>query len=459
MVGLGSIQTRLCRGMSRRAMLQIGACSALGLGWPHSLAARAAASGKGAAPVKSVLLLWLWGGPSHHETWDPKPNAPLHIRGSFRATSSAVPGTQISELLPLSARRTHKFAILRSMSHDMKDHNQAGTVTLTGSKDGSRASGAIPLPGRVRPGVGSLVSYLTRRRAADWPSYTVIGPVCVVSGAALLGQESGVLGATHGPFRLESFSFEHGFRVPAAIEPESGVTARLTDRRRLLTELDAWQSAIELSPDAQRFDDLRARAFSLLTASATKRALNVDTEPDVMRERYGWTVFGQNCILGRRLVEAGVPFVQINWTGDAEDEQQGGDGGWDLHYRLFERMHDRYCPIFDRAFTALIDDLEARGLLDTTLVIAMGEFGRSPQISSLAGREHWPFVYSAVVAGGGVPGGLVVGASSADGAYPASRPIPPADLIVTILNKMGLDRSELFARDAAVLGSPIPELG
>ena len=189
-----------------------------------------------------------------------------------------------------------------------------------------------------------------------------------------------------------------------------------------------------------------------------KAALNIDVEPDSLRDRYGRTTFGQNCILGRRLVEAGVPFVQVNWSGDAEDEQQGGDGGWDLHYRLFERMQDRYCPIFDLAFTGLLDDLAQRGLLDSTLVLAMGEFGRSPEISSIGGREHWPYGYSAVVAGGGTPGGSVVGATTGDGGHPASRPIHPSDLITTVIEKMGLDRLELFARDSAVLGATIPEL-
>ncbi len=458
MLGLGAVRSRDCQGVSRRSLLQVGGCSALGLGLPHWFGLDAAASER-KGRVKSVLLLWLWGGPSHHETWDPKPKAPSNVRGSFGPIATAVPGTFISELLPLSARHADKFAIIRSMAHDMKDHNQAGTVSLTGSKDGSRASGGIPLPGRVRPCMGSLVSFLKRREAGDWPAYTVVGPVNIVSGAPILGQGAEDLGAPFDPFRLESFSYEDGFRVPAAIELQPDLAGRLDGRRDLLGQLNSWQRAIESSPDIRRFDDLRLRALAMLTSSAAKRALDISSEPEALRQRYGWTQFGQNCILGRRLVESGVPFVQINWSGDAEDEQQGGDGGWDLHYRLFERMQDRYCPIFDRAFTALLDDLESRGLLDSTLVLAMGEFGRSPEISSIGGREHWPFVYSLAVAGGGVAGGQVIGASSADGGHPASSPIHPSDLIATILEKMGLDRQELFARNVAVFGSPIPELG
>jgi hypothetical protein len=458
MLNLGQLRARDCQGVSRRAMLQMGACSALGLSLPNWFAAKAGGAQQ-SAPVKSVLLLWLWGGPSHHEMWDPKPHAPSKIRGSYRPIATASPGVSIGELLPQCARDSQRFSIIRSMSHDMKDHNQGGTVSLTGSTNGSTASGGVPVSGRVRPSLGSLVSYLSRNRASDWPSFTAIGPNCKVSGADLLGQKAGALGAAHDPFRLDSFSFEEGFTIPPAIEPLAEIgTPRLTDRRRLLTDLDVWQRRVESDGSVDRFTDVQKRAFQLLSSAGAKAALNIDAEPDPLRDRYGRTTFGQNCILGRRLVEAQVPFVQINWSGDAEDEQQGGDGGWDLHYRLFERMQDRYCPIFDRAYTALLEDLANRGLFDSTLVLAMGEFGRSPEISSIGGREHWPYGYSIVVAGGGTPGGIVVGATTADGGHPASRPVHPVDLATTVLEKMGLDRLELFARDAAVLGATIPEL-
>ncbi len=458
MFNLGQITARDCQQTTRRSMLQLGACSALGLGLPHLSAANTFAAER-PAKTKSVLLLWLWGGPSHHETWDPKPNAPLRVRGSYNPISTAVPGTQISELLPMSASRTDKFTIIRSMAHDMSDHNQGGTVALTGSKIGSRASGGIPVPGRVRPSMGSLVSYLSRERTTDWPAFTAIGRNCNVSGADLRGQKANALGAAHDPFRIEGFSFEKGVPTPAAIEPLGDIgTTRLTDRRRLLSEIDSWQRKLETSGQVDRLDDLRRKAFGLLSDAGTKRALNIEEESDQLRDRYGRTVFGQNCLLGRRLVEGGVPFVQINWSGNAEDEQQGGDGGWDLHYRLFERMQDRYCPVFDRAFSTLLDDLEDRGLLDSTLVLAMGEFGRSPKISQIGGREHWPYGYSLVVAGGGTHGGTVVGASTPDGGYPASRPTHPVDLIATVLELMGIDREKLFEKDSAVLGSIIPEL-
>ncbi len=458
MLRIGQHSTRTCQGITRRALLEMGACSAIGLTLPHVLS-RPAAATSGNAPVKSLLLIWMWGGPSHFEMWDPKPNAPLKIRGSFRPIATAVPGTQISELLPLSAALADQYTIIRSMAHDQSDHNVGGTISLTGNIAGARASGAIPFPGRVRPSLGSLISYLTRQRAADWPAFTVIGPNCKVSGADLRGQTAGTLGAAHDPFRIPGFSFETGVELPAALAPMNEIgPARLDDRRRLLSEFDGWQKRVEQSGEADRFGDLQHKAFGLLTTSAAKRALNIDLEDDSLRDRYGRTTFGQNLLIARRLIEAGVPCVQVNWSGDAEDEQQGGDGGWDLHYRLFERMQDRYCPIFDWAFTALLDDMQRRGLLASTLVLAMGEFGRTPHISGIGGREHWPFGYSVVVAGGRANPGSVVGATSADGGYPATRPNHPVDLITTVLEKMQLDRLSLLERESGVLGSAIPEL-
>jgi hypothetical protein len=306
--------------------------------------------------------------------------------------------------------------------------------------------------------MGSVVSYLKRHQVGNWPGYLTIGPHCKVSGEALRGQLAGSLGAVHDPFRIDGFSFEDGVKIPQSLEPIRELNSnRLTRRRDLLKQVDFHRRQFDAIAEVGRYTDVEQKAFSLVTAAATK-ALNLDVEAETLRDRYGRTVFGQNLIVARRLVESGVPFVQVNWSGDAEDEQQGGDGGWDLHYRLFERMQERYCPIFDRAVSALLDDMQARGLLESTMVLAVGEFGRSPQISGLAGREHWPFVYSAMLAGGRVPGGLVLGSSTPDGGYVKSNPIHPANLISTILEKMGLDRLTLGDRDANILEGSVPEL-
>lgn len=460
MLGLGHLLTRDCTGLTRREMLQVGGCSALGLSLPQWLAA--VAQGKtAAAKVKRVLLLWLWGGPSHHETWDPKPDAKEQIRGCFRPIDTATPGTRICELLPQLAKRTSRFAILRSLNHNQTDHNVGGTINLTGHVHGAKASGGIPFPGSVRPSMGSLVSYLTRssRGAGDWPAFMCIGPICKVSGEQLRGQTASVLGAAHDPFRLDGFTFEDGVRMPASLTPLPDLPQeRMSTRRSLLAQLDAGQRRLDASGEIDRLDALRQRALALVTSPAAKAALNLDAEKEALRDRYGRTIFGQNLILGRRLLEAGVPFVQVNWSGDAEDEQQGGDGGWDLHYRLFERMQERYCPIYDRAFSALFDDLKERGLLDSTLVLALGEFGRSPKISGSGGREHWPFVYSGIVAGGGVPGGLVFGSSTPDGGYVKSNGVHPANLLSTVLAKMGFNRFDLGEKDASIIEGPIEAL-
>jgi hypothetical protein len=464
MLNLGHLNSRNCQYSSRRELLQVGACGALGLSLPQWFAARAAADSASSGPAspvkaKSVLLLWMWGGPSHHEMWDPKPEAPLTIRGPYRPIDTSASGMQISELLPMTAQTARRFCIVRSMAHDQSDHNVGGTVSLTGTKNGAKASGAVPFPGRVRPSLGSLVSYLGRERGSDWPSFTAIGPECVVSGAPLLGQDANVLGAAHDPFRLQGWTENGGLTLPSSLQPLGDIGApRLDNRRDVLSRLEGWQRQIEASGQIDRYSEVRQKAFGLISSAGAKAALNLEAESETLRDRYGRTVFGQNCILARRLVETGVPFVQVNWSGDAEDEQQGGDGGWDLHYRLFERMQDRYCPVFDLAFSALLEDLDQRGLLDTTLVLAMGEFGRSPKISSIGGREHWPFGYSIVAAGAGTPGGAVIGSTTFDGGFPAERPNHPVDLIATVLQKMGLSREELFAKDASVLGAPIPEL-
>src|SRR5438874_3730410 len=211
MLNMGQRLTHDCQGLSRRALLQIGACSTLGLTLPRWLKSQAAGK-TSAAQVKSVLLLWLWGGPSHHETWDPKPNAPSQVRGAFRSIATATPGFQVCELLPELARRSGRYAILRGMNHDQKDHNVGGTIGLTGHVAGAKASGGVPFPGKVRPSLCSLISYLTRGSRGHWP-VTCIGPICKVSGEQLRGQTAGTLGAGHDPFRLEGFTFEDGVRV------------------------------------------------------------------------------------------------------------------------------------------------------------------------------------------------------------------------------------------------------
>lgn len=443
MLSWGRLRARDCGGISRRSLLQIGACSALGLNWADLLRANPSAptpSGK----CRAVILLWLWGGPSHHETFDPKPDAVAAVRGPFRPIATRTPGLRISELLPELARMSDRYAVIRSMHHDQKDHNVAGTIALTGHVSGAKASGGVPFPGTVRPSMGSLVARFRDRSHSAWPPFVVVGPNCKVSGESLRGQTAGVLGPSRDPFRIDDYTPEAGFRLPETFRLAAGLNAeRVANRRQLVSRLDNVRRQLEQESAAGRLDGYYAQALDLVTSPRAQQALDISAESPAVRDRFGRTYFGQGCILARRLVQAGVPFVQVNYSGDAEDEQQGGDGGWDLHYRLFDRMQDRYCPIFDRAFTALLTDLSERGLLDSTLVLAMGEFGRSPQISDAAGREHWPGVYSAVLAGAGIRGGQVYGASDPQGGAPAAQPVHPANVISTVLEAMGADRIRL----------------
>lgn len=442
MLSWGDFWGRDCARLTRRSLLQIGACSALGLNLADWL--RASPNGQTEARCRSVILLWLWGGPSHHETFDPKPEAVTGVRGPFRPIATRTTGLRICELLPELANLSNMYAVIRSMAHDQKDHNVAGTIALTGNVAGAKASGGIPFPGTVRPSMGSLVARFRSNRQTAWPPFITVGPNCKVSGENLRGQTAGVLGPARDPFRIEEFSPEEGFRLPETFRLAPGLSAeRLADRRQLAARLDAARRSLDNAGAAQHLDGFYAQALDLVTSPRAQEALDLTRENPRLRDRYGRTYFGQACLLARRLVQSGVPFIQVNYSGDAEDEQQGGDGGWDLHYRLFDRMQDRYCPIYDRALTALLTDLRERGLLDSTMVVAMGEFGRSPQISASAGREHWPNVYSAVLAGGGIRGGQVHGSSDRVGGEPAERPVHPANLIATVLEAMGGNRVQL----------------
>jgi hypothetical protein len=442
MLNLARFWARDCQQYTRRSLLQIGSCGVLGLSLPDLLAAAA------------------------------------KIRGPFGTIPTRTPGLHISELLPQLAAISDRYCVIRSMQHDQKDHNVAGTVSLTGHVSGAKASGAVPFPGTVRPTFGSLVRWLKSKRIGtagfqagvssltrisdlpgEWPAFMAIGPMSKVSGEFVRGQGAGILGAACDPFRVEGDALGEGFSLPASFTLQADLNVkRLDDRKQLLVNLDRVDREFEATAATRRVNEFHAQAMSMLTSPAAKRALDLSSEPAAVRDHYGRTQFGQSCILARRLVESGVPFVQVNWSGDAEDEQQGGDGGWDLHYRLFERMHERYCPIFDRAVPALLSDLERRGLLDSTLVLAMGEFGRSPQISSLGGREHWPFGYSMMLAGGGIRGSQLYGSSDRDGGAPKDRPVHPQNIIATVLEALGLNRIALNEMGVGLDAEPVFDL-
>jgi uncharacterized protein (DUF1501 family) len=456
MLCIGRQRQRTCAGLTRRAFLEVGASTVLGLSLADLLRCQARAGTPAAGPAKSVLLLWLWGGPAHLDTWDPKPDAPLEFRGPFSPIATAVPGTRICELFPQLARQTDAFTILRSLHTGSNDHGVAGTIGLTGSAAGGVGLDGKPLPGAARPTTGSIVARV-RGLKSSLPPFMVIGGRLHQGKKAIVGEGGGTLGGLYDPFRLE-YDPVHGTRIPALQLPDDLTPDRLGGRRRLVQALDGLQHRTERLRSARAIDDYQAQAFAMLTAPESCRAFDLAREPARTIDRYGRTRFGQSCLLARRLVEHGVPFVQVNWSDHVEAEEDAGDGGWDHHYRNFQIMQDRHAPWLDQALSALLTDLRERGLLQTTLVLAVGEFGRSPKINDKAGRDHWEHCYSALVAGGGVRGGRVVGASDKCGEHPHDYPVTPADLAATVHHCVGITSEQTASLGIAVNGKAIEAL-
>jgi hypothetical protein len=455
MLLLGRHRSHDCQRWTRRAFLQIGGSTVLGLSLADLLRLQAA----DVAPTgtaRSVVMLWLWGGPSQLDTWDPKPAAPAEFRGPFSAIPTRITGVRVCELFPQIAKIADRFAILRSLHTASNDHGVAGTIGLTGSSSGAVDLGGQGKAGGVRPATGAVVARV-RSGQGRLPPFLVIGGKLHQGKKAITGEGGGTLGGLYDPFRLE-YDPAHGTRVPALELPPDLTPERLGDRRLLLQAFDDLHRTTDSPRSATALDDYRRQAFALLTAPAARKTFDLSLEKPTTIDRYGRTRFGQSCLLARRLVEASVPFVQVNWSDHVEPEEDAGDGGWDHHYRNFQIMQDRHAPWFDQAFSAFLADLDERGLLSRTLVIAVGEFGRSPKINDKAGRDHWEHCYSALVAGGGVRGGRVVGASNARGEHPADRPATPADLAATVHRAIGITSEQSQTLGLVVDGKPIEEL-
>jgi hypothetical protein len=423
MLEIGSFAARSCQGISRRSFVKAGLAASLALGL-------AAQSGQAAEPrgrARSVLLLWLWGAPSHIDTFDPKPAAPAEFRGPFSTIPTRIPGVRYTELLPRCAARSDRFALVRSNRNFHGGHLEAGTIGLTG---------ALEVTDGIAPNFGSIVA--RARGAGGLPPFIATGrgnPRDVVG--MMKGYGGGRWGKIYDPF-LVNCSDTGAVDVPA-LKLLDGLTPRhLEDRRSLLQRLDEVQRAADRD-ELRKWDATRDKAYSLLTSPAALRALDLSRENDKTRAAYGQTSFGQSCLLGRRLVEAGVPYVQVNWSQYVEAMTPNCDFGWDTHIYNFDLLADRHCPIFDRVFSALLDDLGQRGLLETTLLLAMGEFGRTPRINAQASRDHWPNVYFSLWAGAGIRPGAVIGESDRLGQEPLTEAITPAMVGTTILDRTGMD--------------------
>ena len=439
--------------VSRRAFLQRGSAGALGLSLAGGLSSPAFGQIP-SGPAKAVIVLWLWGGPSHLDTFDMKPDAPVEYRGPFEPVSTRVPGLSVCELLPGLARRADRFALLRGMHHESNDHGVAGTIALTGNIAGAVDLGGNASAGAARPSTGAIVGRLNRGKPGPLPPYVVLGNPLHQGLKRVVGEGGGLLGSAHDPFRLD-YEPGVGLKLPDVGLPDGVSPDRLDARWGLLQGLN---SARDTGRPGRAYDSQYDLARTLIASGANLAALDVGREPQHVRDSYGPHRFGQSCLIARRLVEAGTPFVQVNWSTHVEGPEDAGDGGWDMHDRYFAIMQDRHGGMLDRPLSALLDDLADRGLLETTLVVAVGEFGRTPKINNKAGRDHWNLCYSALIAGGGVRGGHVIGASDRKGEHPAERPATPADLGATILTRLGITAAELTSIGVNPLGEPIDEL-
>lgn len=424
----------------RRSVLHAGMLAALGLsgGGSRCLAAQARRD-------RSVLLLWLWGGPSHLDLFDPKPDAPTEYRGPYAPLRTAADGILFTELLPGLARQAKRLSVLRTLHHESNDHGVAGTIALTG-----RAAQA----GAVQPHFGSVLQRLDSRRS-PLGSFVTVGERLQQGHRLIQGEGGGILGAVYDPLRV-TYDRLLGAGIGELRPPENLQVSRILRRRAIRRELQL-ESAVQ-SGSASALQSLYERAFSMIGGGEAMRAFNLEEERPELRRRYGLHRFGQSCLLGRRLVEAGVPLVQVNWSTHVEAEEDAGDGGWDNHYRNFEMLMERQALPFDQAFSTLLSDLHDRGLLEQTMVVVAGEFGRTPRINANAGRDHWQSCYSALVAGGGTRGGQAIGISDEKGEYPASRPLSPADLLQTMLHHLGISRTAALAAGLTPEGETIEDL-
>jgi hypothetical protein len=422
---------------TRRQLLKIGGMGLLGASLPRLL--EAAESGKGPQPrARSIIFLHQFGGPSHVDTFDPKPDAPEAVRGEFGTMATNVPGIFISDRLPNVARVADKFTLIRSMHHRMKNHNSASYYSLTGHApplDDIRLRDSLDL----MPAYGSVVDRLAPAEGGV-PTFVAF-PHVMRDGSVTPGQRASFLGKAHDPFFFASDPNEPDFSLPELSLPANLTLARLENRREVMRLIDRQTELLDFSATARGIDAAQEKALSLLTSPKLKRAFNLSEEPDSLREKYGRTTYGQSCLLARRLVEAGVKFISVYFANSIGGRRLSG--GWDTHgfdgNPAYPILKQYLVPTLDQTLPTLLTDLDSRGLLDETLVVWMGEFGRSPKINDIAGRDHWPQCYTALVAGGGVKRGSIYGASDKIGGYPARDAAKPDDLAATMYYLLGID--------------------
>jgi uncharacterized protein (DUF1501 family) len=432
MLNVGQFASRTCGGLSRRSFLKVGASLPMVLGRPDLLAA---AEGGESPRAKSVLLVWLWGAPSHLDTFDPKPEAPGEYRGPFSTIATRTPGVRFTDLVPRIAAISDRFALARSHVSTQPGHPDGGTVALTGFHE---------KPGPVQPNFGAIVAR-HRGRDGDLPPFLSVGRGIIQDSVRIVeGYGGGTFGKAWDPFQVVVKN-DGSVDLPALDLLEGITPGRISDRRVLLRQIDVGRRRLEAAgiDDWQRTYQM---AYGLLANPSARDAFDVTRESEATRQRYGHTHFGQSALVARRLIEARVPFVQLNWSQTVEAITPNYDFGWDTHIYNFEMLMDRHCPLLDRVLPELMSDLEDRGLLEDTLVVVMSEFGRTPKINPRAARDHWPQCYFSLWSGAGVPTGGTIGESDKLGEHPLTTPITPLMVGTTITELAGLttqDRAEL----------------
>ena len=445
------------KSIGRREVLRVGGLFGMGLALPTLLEQRAglgAGTKQNFGRAKQVIVLYLHGGHPQQETFDPKPNGPSAVKGEFGAISTSLSGVQFSELLPQTAKLAHRLAVVRSMSHGNANHV---TASLPANSGHSHPPGTpetdFPPAASDFPPFGAVLDAV-RPAARDLPTWVRVGPLMRRNnGTVLHGQLPGFLGPSHASFDVDQELLPADVRIQA-VERAAGLTAlRMTERRDLLSEFEQTRRLIDHSAQARDLNAYYQRAFALLTSDRTRQAFDLAAEPAKSRDRYGRTEFGQRCLLARRLAAAGVPMVNVSYCHTPV-------GSWDTHSQNFKQMKDSLAPTFDAAFSALVEDLAERGMLDETLVLVNAEFGRTPAINKSAGRDHWPWVYSLVLAGAGIQAGTVYGASDHSAAYPTDKPHDPRDMAATIYHLLGIKPDTQIYDPAGrphqlVIGKPI----
>ena len=453
-------------------MLRVGGLGLLGLTMPRLLRAgdeqaqnwNAAGAVKQIAPrAKSVIFLYQFGGPSHLDTFDMKPDAPEAIRSPHKSISSNVPGIAVSEHLPRMAKVMDKVTLVRSVTHTMKNHNSAAYYALTGHApptDDIRLKESLDL----FPAYGSIVDRLAPSRG-DMPT-SVAYPYLIRDGSVTPGQRASFLGKAHDPFFFSQDPSSPNFALPELSLPSDLSFGRLESRRQLQQMIDRQSHLLDHSAAAAGLDEYYGKALAMLNSSRLRNAFNLSAESDAMRDAYGRHTYGQSLLLARRLVEAQAKFVTVYFSdtiGGANDQS----GGWDTHgfnnTHMYPIIEKRHLPITDQTLPTLLTDLDERGLLDTTLVLWMGEFGRTPKLNGQTSRDHWPQCYTVLMAGGGVKRGFVHGASDKHAEYPAKDPVRPDDLSATLFYLLGIDPATILQgngnRPVAISdGRPIMEL-